>query len=124
MPQPQPGQVVLFRFPLTDQSKGKLRPAVLLGHLPGKFDDWLVCMITSQMRHGVEGFDEIVAEKDDDFRKTGLKTASLIRIGRLAVMSGSRLVGSIGQIDPKRLQRIRNRLASWLLERSSQKSEP
>lgn len=35
------GQVVLFRFPQTDLEEGKLRPALLLGKLPGEHDDWL-----------------------------------------------------------------------------------
>jgi len=30
------GQVVLFRFPQTDLQEGKLRPALLLGKLPGE----------------------------------------------------------------------------------------
>jgi mRNA interferase MazF len=37
----QAGQIVLFRFPQTDLVEGKLRPALLLGKLPGEYDDWL-----------------------------------------------------------------------------------
>jgi hypothetical protein len=33
------GQVVLFRFPQTDQSPAKLRPALVLRRLRGPFDD-------------------------------------------------------------------------------------
>jgi mRNA interferase MazF len=47
----QAGQIILFRFPQTDLEEGKLRPALLLGKLPGDFDDWLICMISSQIRH-------------------------------------------------------------------------
>jgi hypothetical protein len=36
------GQIVLFRFPRTDLGEGKLRPALLLGRLPGEYDDWLI----------------------------------------------------------------------------------
>jgi mRNA interferase MazF len=36
----QEGQIVLFRFPLTDQIPGKLRPALVLRKLPGTYDDW------------------------------------------------------------------------------------
>jgi len=35
------GQIVLFRFPHTDLGEGKLGPALLLGRLPGEYDDWL-----------------------------------------------------------------------------------
>ena len=31
----QAGQVVLLRFPQTDLAEGKLRPALMLGRLPG-----------------------------------------------------------------------------------------
>ena len=54
------GQVVLFRFPQADLAAGKLRPALLLGRVPGAYDAWLLCMISSQLRQGIEGFDEVV----------------------------------------------------------------
>jgi len=110
------GQIVLFRFPQTDLEQGKLRPALLLARLPGEYDDWLICMISSQIRHGLAGFDDIIQESDSDFAESGLKTTSVVRIGRLAVVSGEILLGAIGQISSERLIRIRQRLAEWLLE--------
>jgi len=110
----QAGQVVLFRFPQTDLGEGKLRPALLLGKLPGEYDDWLICMISSQIRHQVLGFDEVIQEADADFVESGLKMPSVIRVGRLAVVEGELLLGAIGQIAQERLQRIKNHLANWL----------
>jgi hypothetical protein len=43
------GQIVLFAFPQTDQTVGKLRPALVLRRVPGPHDDWLLCMISSQL---------------------------------------------------------------------------
>ena len=80
----QAGQIVLFRFPQADLQAGKLRPALLLGKLPGEYGDWLICMISSQMRHYVDGFDEILSDDDSDFTASGLKVASVISVGRLA----------------------------------------
>ncbi len=111
----QAGQIVLFRFPHTNLEEGKPRPALLLGKLPGKYDDWLICMISSQIRHSISDFDEIVEEADTDFADSGLKAASLIRVGRLTVVDGEILLGAIGQIATDRLQRIKGRLAEWLL---------
>ncbi len=108
------GQVVMFRFPQTDLEEGKLRPALLLGRLPGEYDDWLICMISSQIRHYIPGFDEVIQETDSDFAESGLKLTSVIRVGRLAVVEGEILLGAIGQIDSERLQRIKSRLAEWL----------
>jgi len=110
----QAGQIVLFRFPQADLEEGKLRPALLLGRLPGEYDDWLTCMISSQVRHHVPEFDEIIREGDPDFAASGLKVPSVIRIGRLAVIDGEILLGAIGQIATERLGRIKGRLAQWL----------
>jgi len=112
----QAGQIVLFRFPHTDLAEGRLRPALLLGKLPGEYDDWLVCMISSQIRHTVPDFDEIVQEEAADFAESGLKVSSVIRVGRLAVVDGALLLGAIGRIAPGRLQRIKDRLTEWLLQ--------
>ena len=111
------GQVVVFRFPQTDLEEGKLRPALLLGKLPGNYDDWLICMISSQTHQSITGFDEIVQENDDDFGESGLKVTSVIRVGRLAVVSGEILIGAIGQISSERLSRVKKHLANWLVEK-------
>jgi mRNA interferase MazF len=113
----QAGQVVVFRFPQTDFEEGKLRPALLLGKLPGEYDDWLICMISSQTRQYISGFDELVQESDADFGESGLKVTSVIRVGRLAVVSGETLLGAIGQVSNERLTQIRKRLSDWLSEK-------
>ena len=110
----QAGQIVLFRFPHTDLYEGKLRPALLIAKLPGEFDDWLICMISSQTRHYIPGFDELLLENEPDFPDSGLKVGSVIRIGRLAVVEGEILLGSVGQISSDRIIRIKNQLAEWL----------
>ena len=110
----QAGQIVIFRFPQTDMAEGKLRPALLLAKLPGEYDDWLICMVSSQIQHDVKEFDEVVREMDADFAGSGLKATSVIRLGRLAVVDGSILLGAIGHISPDRLKRIKSRLAAWL----------
>ena len=111
----QAGQIVLFRFPRADLEEGKLRPALLLRRLPGEYDDWLICMISSQTRHYVPGFGELVQEDDADFAESGLKVASVIRVGRLAVVEGEILLGAIGEMSSERLQRIKSHLAEWLM---------
>jgi mRNA interferase MazF len=106
----QAGQVVVFRFPQTDLEEGKLRPALLLGKLPGEYDDWLICMISSQTRQYIAGFYEIVNDSDEDFGESGLKVTSVIRVGRLAVVSGEILLGALGQISSERLNRVKKHL--------------
>jgi mRNA interferase MazF len=108
------GQIVLFRFSQTDQQAGKLRPALVIRKLPGQYDDWLICMISSQLTQEISGFDEVITPVDPDFRDSGLKSSSIVRIGRLAVVNGTILIGKIGQINEVRLSRIRKKLSEWI----------
>lgn len=110
----QPGQIVLVPFPYADLSAAKLRPVLLLHLVTRRFDDWLVCMVTSQLHHAEPNFDEILSKGDVDFPLSGLKVDSAIRNGRLAVIEGALMAGAIGEIGPERLQRIRQRLADWI----------
>ena len=71
-------------------------------------------MISSQQRHFIAGFDEMISEGDDDFSQSGLKTTSVVRVGRLAVVERDMLLGAIGAISSDRLQRIKEHLAEWL----------
>jgi mRNA interferase MazF len=108
------GQVVLFKFFQTDQQQGKLRPALVLRELPNKYDDWLICMISTQLRQSIQHLDEIITSEDSDFIQTGLKLSSVIRTCRLAVVDGDILLGSLGQVSPDRLERVRKNLARWI----------
>jgi len=72
----KPGDISLIRFPRADLQRGKYRPVLLLCKMPGPFDDWLICAITSQLRHGVKGWDERVNRADSDFKTSGLKVPS------------------------------------------------
>jgi len=108
------GQIVLFRFPQTNQDEGKLRPALILRKLPGKFDDWLICMISSQLHQEIPSLVEIIYLEESDFIQSGLKQSSLIRVTRLAVVSEEILLGKLGVIDFNRLIKIKASLAQWL----------
>lgn len=108
------GQIVLFRFPQTDQTEGKLRPALVIRRLPGQHNDWLICMVSSNLAQEVPEFDEIITPEDFDFKESGLKVASLIRIGRIAVVDGDILIGKLGHIAAQRLLRIRQKLSHWI----------
>jgi mRNA interferase MazF len=110
------GHIVLTPFPYTDLTDTKLRPVMLLREAPGNHDDWLVCMVSSQLHQSVTGFDELIQPDDEDFGSSGLKMASVLRLSRLAVLHGSLMPGAIGIISTERLNRIRQRIAGWLVD--------
>lgn len=110
------GQVVLFRFPQTDQREGKLRPALVLRRLPGLYNDWLICMISSRLSQYIKNIDDKITLSDQDFQESGLKQSSVIRVSRLAVVDGGILIGKLGQIENARLVKLKKNLCDWINE--------
>jgi mRNA interferase MazF len=108
------GHVVLFKFPSTSQKAGTLRPALILKRLPGKYNDWLICMISSQLHQFIKNIDEQITPNDPDFQQSGLKQPSIIRVSRLAVVDQSILTGKLGHIDTQRLINLKMNLCNWL----------
>jgi mRNA interferase MazF len=108
------GQIVLFKFLQSNYKTGKLRPALLIAQLPGKHDEWLICMISSQKHQYIDGYDEIISIDSSDFIQSGLKVESIIRTTRLAVCSRSILLGNIGEISDQRFIRIINKISDWI----------
>lgn len=111
----QAGDIALFPFPITTLIPGKLRPALLIKALPQYPDDWLVCMISSQIYQQIVGLDDIISPSDSDFTSTGLAVESLIRVSRLAVVSQSVFLGKMGEISPQRFENIKTSLSAWIL---------
>ncbi|NJL55613.1 type II toxin-antitoxin system PemK/MazF family toxin [bacterium] len=112
----QSGQIVLVPFPFTDLFGAKLRPVLMLRKSSAQFDDWLVCMVSSQLWQVDGQIEEILLPSDADFAVTGLKVPSMLRLSRLAVLESSLLMGSLGEVSHERLQRIRQKLAVWIAE--------
>jgi mRNA interferase MazF len=106
------GDVVLA--PLA-QADGKLknRPAIVLCRMP-PFGDLLVCGVSTQLQHAVSGFDEVIEILDADFAASGLKSASLIRLGFLSVLPTNNFVGRIGSISAGRHRGLLTRLSDFL----------
>ncbi len=107
-----PGSVVLALFQQADGQKKK-RPAVVLCEMP-KYNDSLLCGISTRLDQCIEGFDEIVYPHDIDFERSGLVKSSLIRLGFLTVLPDREIEGSIGVIAGERRRRLLDNLARYL----------
>lgn len=108
------GNIVLAPVP---QANGqvKTRPALVLRTLP-PFGDLLICGLSSQLHQHVAGFDEIILPSDPDFASTGLKTASLVRLGFLTAQPRRDIRGFVGAVSPERHERLLRRLSDYLVE--------
>jgi len=113
------GDIVVFEFPRTDLGSGKLRPALLIKKVPS-YDDWLVCMISTQLHQQIAGLEYILRDADENFAQTGLKKSSLFRVSRLAVVEKTVFEGKLGGLDEALFARIRMGLAQWINEGLSQ----
>ena len=107
------GDVVLTPIP---QANGALknRPALLLRQLP-PFGDFLVCGISTQVHQAVPNFDEVIRRSDADFATSRLVADSVVRLGFLAVIPKTRIVGSIGCVGRERHERLLVRLSTHLV---------
>jgi mRNA interferase MazF len=88
----------------------------LLRRLP-PFGDFLVCGVSTQLHQRVADFDEVIAPADKEFSASGLKAASLLRLGFLAVLPEAALLGKIGSLSSERRHRLLanlcRHLGSW-----------
>jgi mRNA interferase MazF len=89
----EPGIVVLVRFPFSDLSSSKLRPAVVLAHAGGP--DWVLCQITSSPY----GDPTAVALTDKSFQRGGLHRDSVARPAKLFTASQTLVVRAVGSLE-------------------------
>jgi mRNA interferase MazF len=106
------GAIVITPLPQAD-GQLKNRPAVVLRKMP-PFGDLLVCGVSSQLHLAVKDFDDVIDPKQPDYSASGLKTASVIRLGFLATLPVRSVVGKIGVISPERHLRLLARLSEHL----------
>ena len=107
-----PGEIVLTPLRQAD-GIAKDRPALLLRTMP-PFQDLLVCGISTQLQQAVPDFDELITSNDPDYRTSGLRGASVIRLGYLAVLPRSAFKGRIGSVSSSRVDRLLTKLADFL----------
>ena len=107
------GDVILTPVPQAD-GVIKNRPAIFLREMP-PYRDLLVCGVSTQLHQEVKDFDEVIDLSDPDFAATGLHSPSLIRLGFLAVLPRSAILGSIGAISSERHRRLLKNLSEYLV---------
>jgi len=102
------GEVVFVRFPFSDLSGQKLRPALLLADA-GR-GDFVLCQITSQ-QHADEHAIKLGA---DDFSKGSLIKVSYIRSAKLFTANARIIEKTAGRVKPEVIQRVVSKIASLL----------
>ncbi len=108
---PSVGTVVLVRFPFSDLSRSKLRPAVVLADT-GR-SDWILCQVTSQSYTDPTA----VEITNDDLTNGSFRKDSYARPGKLFTANAAIMTKEIGELKSEKLEEI-IRAIILLLERS------
>ena len=95
------GSIVLTRFPFTDLSGDKRRPALVVSRDNARRTDLVVCFITSVPRSGPD-MAPLAASPG-----TGLKVPSVVRFDKLATLDPAVIAGKLGDAPPDWLRRHR-----------------
>ena len=95
MPKPKRGEVWLVRFPFTDFTSSKLRPALVIAT---HGDDVIALGIFSRIPPTTVQTWVIIEDQHPEFSKTGLKKTSVLRAEKIAVIHESVLYKKLGVI--------------------------
>ena len=94
------GLVVLVRFPFSDLSQTKLRPAVVLADA-GR-GDWILCQVTSKPYADSAA----VVLETEDFERGSLHVTSYARPGKLFTASGDLVKSVVGALQPESVRKV------------------
>jgi len=92
------GEIVLVKFPFTDLSGSKLRPALILYD---SGSDVIVAFISSVIRE--KGENEVKVLKSEI---NGLKVDSIIRVDKIATLSKGLIAGKIGELESEYINKV------------------
>jgi mRNA interferase MazF len=93
------GDIVLVPFPFTDLSGQKLRPAIIISPDPIG-EDVLLAFISSVISAAPEPTEYMLEITQPAFASTGLKSASVFKMGKLVTLHRSLILRRLGQATP------------------------
>jgi mRNA interferase MazF len=104
---------VLIKFPFSDLSDAKPRPAVILWINPTG-NDITLCAITSQNIDQLSPEDIPILPTDPEFSLTGLRVPSKIRNTRIATLTKQLVIRRFGKLGSQQMQQLNQKLAKML----------
>jgi len=104
------GTIVLTKFPFTDLSSDKRRPALIISREDNQKDDVIVAFITSVLPDDYSNTDLVFDKNHKDFKKSGLAKTSVIKCDKLATLNRSIFTGELGSLSSHTLEEVNIRL--------------
>ena len=90
------GTIVLVPFPFTDLLSTKTRPALVVSRSDRSDSDVLLASIGTYRGQFLGPSDLLIEDSHSDFRRTGLKVTSFIRLDRLMTLAADDVIGKLG----------------------------
>lgn len=109
-----PRKIVLTRFPFTDLSSTKRRPAVVLTSRKPHSPDVIVAFISSVIPVHVEDTDFVLELNHPDFASTGLRKRSVFKMDKLATLDVNIFTGELGEVSDVIFEELKVRLRKAL----------
>jgi mRNA interferase MazF len=106
------GSVVLIRYPFTDLTGAKARPALVVtpDHLLPRLEDVLCLFISSAMPDDLLPTDFVLEPRHPSFPTTGLKRRSVLRMHKLALLHKVLVLRVLGEGERSLMSEVDQRL--------------
>jgi len=106
------GSIVLIKYPFSDLSGYKARPAVIVmsDELLIKSDDVLCIFISSALEQNKLPSDFILMQNNPLFKKSGLKVDSVIRAHKIALLHKTLVLRNLGELDSILMLELESRM--------------
>jgi len=108
------GTIVLTKFPFTDLSASKRRPAVVVSKVAPADPDVIVAFISSSVPPHPSATDFVLPDTHPDFGITGLKKPSVFKMDKLATLDKSIFSGELGNVSPAIFEQLKHKLRAAL----------
>lgn len=109
------GDVVLIRFPFSDLSGSKVRPAIVVSadsYTQNGRD--AIFVVISSNTNNIQANDILVDSSDSDFPMTGLSRSSLIRIDKIVILDKDLARRKLGEAIDSLMEKVNVKLIEVL----------
>ena len=104
------GTLVLTKFPFTDLSSSKRRPAVIISRVSPAKPDVIVAFISSVIPSKLSKTDFVLDVDHKNFLETGLMKKSVFKMDKIATLNKSIFSGELGYLPAELFSELESRL--------------
>jgi mRNA interferase MazF len=104
------GTIVLTKFPFTDLSSSKRRPALVISKTCNEKHDVIVAFISSVIPDQLSETDFVLNTEHRDFPVTGLRKKSIFKMDKVATLNKSIFTGELGYLSKDIIRQLESKL--------------